>query len=357
MKLHCRLCGELMQKWGKTKQGKPRFFCLACKKTATLQRDDVEIRQTMRDMRAWLGGKESLTELAADAHVTRQALWKRFHQVMDVASREPVLPDLIKTRILIVDGTYIHGHTLCALIAVDENDKIYWKFAPYESYAAWVDFLSSFVEPDIIVMDGQKGLFAAARMLWPRVAIQRCQFHLVAFAIQYIGRKPKDEIGRDLMDILYALKDAKTKARANVWIESYRAWEEKYGTFLSAKGSDRKYARPRLRGARLIIRRALPYLFTFLDHPGAPNTTNLVEGWINGAMAEALRLHRGLRIHQKKALATIILSDLIRKKTKERSVAERLAYAARARRARAFRKKRPRNNIVNRSLARTMKLF
>ncbi len=276
---------------------------------------------------------------------------------MDLAAKEPDLPDLIKTRILIVDGTYIHGHTLCALIAVDENDKIYWKFAPYESYAAWCNFLSSFTEPDIIIMDGQKGLFAAARTLWPKASVQRCQFHLVAFAIQYIGRRPKEKIGQDLMDILYTLKDAKTHDLRDAWIRSYRQWEEKYEMFISAKDANRKYIRPRLRGARLIIRRALPFLFTFLDHPGSPNTTNLVEGWINGAMAEALRLHRGLRIHEKKTLATIILSDLIRNKTKEKSITEQLKYAARVRRARTFGKKKSRNNIVRPAIINTMKLF
>jgi hypothetical protein len=357
MKLHCRMCGTPMQKWGHTRQGKPRFFCPNCKKTATPQRDDVEIRQTVHEMKKWLGGKESLSHMAALSHVTRQALWKRFHPVMEAASIEPVIPDLIRTKVLIVDGTYIHGHTLCALIAVDEFDKIYWKFASYESCAVWMKFLSSFVEPEIIIMDGQKGLFLAAKTLWPRVAIQRCQFHLVAFAIQYIGRRPKEKVGQDLMDILYTLKDAKSKEGRDAWIYSYRRWEQKYEMLLSAKDSDKQFIRPRLRGARLIIRRALPYLFTFLDHPGSPNTTNLVEGWINGAMAEALRLHRGLRINEKKTLAAIILSDLIRKKTKDKSVMERLKYAARVRRARRFGKRKSRSNIVEPALVNTMKLF
>lgn len=303
MKLHCRICGEAMQKWGRTRQGKPRFFCTHCKKTATRQRDDVELRETINDLKEWLGGKENLSHIAEKSHVTRQALWRRFHHVMEIAAAERTMPNYIKTKILIVDGTYIHGRTLCALIAVDEVDKIYWRFVSHESYASWSQFLSSFVEPEIIIMDGQKGLFAAARMTWPKVPIQRCQFHLVAFAIQYIGRRPKERMGKELLDILYQLKQVKTPAVREAWIYSYRSWEQKYEISLSAKDSTRKYVHPRLRGARLIIRRALPYLFTFLQHPGAPNTTNLVEGWINGAIAEGVRLHRGVRIKEKTASA------------------------------------------------------
>jgi hypothetical protein len=166
-------------------------------------------------------------------------------------------------------------------------------------------------------MDGQKGLIATAKTLWPNVPIQRCQFHLVAFAMQHIGRRPTEKVGIDLMNILYSLKDAKTHDGRDTWIRLYKQWEIKYDHFLSAKDKSGHFLRPRLRSARLIIRRALPNLFVFLDHPGSPNTTNLVEGWINGAIAEMLRLHRGLRVHEKKALATSVLSNLKRKTPKK----------------------------------------
>ena len=50
------------------------------------------------------------------------------------------------------------------------------------------------------------------------------------------------------------------------------------------------------------------------DFPGCPNTTNLVEGWTNTAIAEGLRRHRGLRLSQKKILVSTILSHLTREK-------------------------------------------
>jgi hypothetical protein len=332
-----------MQRWGHSRQGKPRFFCPLCRKSATPERDDVERRNTETNLRGWLLGKESLSEIAADAHMTRQGLWKRFQPLIKGAGAEPSMPDMIKAKMLIVDGTYIHGHTLCALVAIDEHDKLYWKFVPYETYHGWLAFLSSFSQPDIIIMDGQKGLFRAAKTLWPRTSIQRCQFHLVAFAMQYIGRRPKEDAGKDLMAILYRLKEAKTFAGRDAWIKSYRTWERTYDHFLGAKDAQGKFFRPRLRSTRLIIRRALPNLFAYLDHPGSPNTTNLVEGWVNGAMAEALRLHRGLREHEKRALASTVFSNLKRKTTEGMSdeergrwIEERLKKAERARTARRF---------------------
>ncbi len=270
-------------------------------------------RNTARELALWLTGKATLSDLAVAKHKTRQALWKEFRPLFSNREVEPVFREEVKTNVLILDGTYVHGHTLCALVAIDEDRKIRWRFAPYESYKNWFRFLYDFAKPEIVVMDGQKGLFAAAKMLWPTVPIQRCQFHVIAFAVQYIGRRPRDDAGKELLQVLYTLKDAKTLNERDVWIASYRAWEHKYEKLLSQKNHSGRFVYPRHRSARLIIRRALPHLFTFLDHKGAPNTTNLVEGWVNGAVAEALRLHRGLRVHEKKFLVSAMLNKLNQK--------------------------------------------
>jgi len=289
-----------------------------------MMRKDVMQRHVTRQLVNWLGGKESLSDMSFRVHKTRQALWKEF-QPLFAHTIEPFIPNETKTRVLILDGTYIHGHTLCALIAIDENRKIYWKFAPWESYRVWLHFLYPFAKPEIVVMDGQKGLFAAARRLWPTVPIQRCQFHVIAFAIQYLGRRPKDAMGRELLAILYTLKEAKTPEARDRWIRAYKGWEQKYEKTLAMKNFGGRFVYPRQRSARLIIRRALPYIFTFLDHPGAPNTTNLVEGWVNSAIAEALRLHRGLRLHEKKTLVAVILAELRKQeKAKRADTAEKI---------------------------------
>ncbi len=309
-----------MQRWGHTPAGRIRFFCLACRKSEIWKRDDVAKRHLFHQLDSWLAGKESLKEIASRTHRTRQALWKEFHPLFD-STPDPVIPPRTKTRMLVLDATYIHGHSLCALIAIDENDKIFWRFAPYESYDVWYDFLSSFIQPHVVVMDGQKGLFAAAKTLWPTVRIQRCQFHVVSFAIQYLGRHPKEEAGQAILEILYKLKEARTFRDRDRWLLMYRVWEVQYKNVLSAKTESGHFQYPRLRSTRLIIRRALPNLFTYLSHRDTPNTTNLVEGWVNSAIAEALRLHRGLRLHEKKTLVTIILPHLRRQKPQKRKIA------------------------------------
>ena len=259
----------------------------------------------------WLGGKDSLTEIAAKYHRTRQTFWKNLRPLFAFPFEPSVPQEPIHT--LILDATYIHGNSLCALVAIDDKDRIYWRFAPYESFDAWYKFLKLFPKPTIVVMDGQKGLFLAARRLWGLVPIQRCQFHVISFASQYTGRRPKDEAARAILDVLYKLKDSKTPEGRDTWMILYRNWERKYQIELYERNAWGNFKHPRLRSVRYVIRKALPNLFTFLDHPGAPNTTNLVEGWVNSAVAEALRRHRGLNELEKKTLVSIVLSHLKRK--------------------------------------------
>jgi len=289
-----------------------RFFCPACRKSAAWQRPDIAERTLRHELDLWLGGKDSLSEIAAEHGISRQALSKKFYPFFYNAP-EPKIPKDREMNLLILDATYVHSRYLCALVAIDERDNIYWRFAPYESFASWYAFLKLFPTPKVVVMDGQKGLFATAKMLWPEAAIQRCQFHVISFALQYLGRHPKDEPGKVILDLLYRLKTVKTPEARDKWIMLYKIWEHQYAKPLNAKNEQGRFQNPRLRSVRYVMRRAIPNLFTCIDHPGTPNTTNLVEGWVNGAVAEALRRHRGVRYHEKRMLVSIILSHLSRK--------------------------------------------
>ncbi len=117
-----------------------------------------------------------------------------------------------------------------------------------------------------------------------------------------------------MADLLYALKTVRTQEAKKHWILLYKIWEKKYDyKVFRARSDNGKFVYQRLRSVRFVMRRAIPYLFTYIDHPGVPNTTNLVEGWVNSAIAEALRLHRGLRLNEKKMLVSVMLEKLARK--------------------------------------------
>lgn len=276
-----------------------------------MHRPDTHRRHDKDRLIAWLTGVESKTAIARRYGVTRRALSKEFRPFFRQNPNCPI-PEKFKTKLLIVDAKFIHGRELCALIAVTEDDRIFWQFATAECYGTWYGFLVRFSPPEVVVADGHKGMAQFVKRWWPHTAFQRCHFHMVSLVIHYLSRNPTEEAGQRILELLYRLKDIATHEEEARWLQFHFMWEKQYEKVFNLKNEAGGYAHRKLRSVRFIMRRALPDLFTYLDYPGVPNTTNLVEGWVNTALAEGLRRHRGLRLSQKKTLVSVILSNLSR---------------------------------------------
>lgn len=302
-----------MRRHGTTKAGIERYFCPVCKKASSIHREDARLRHDRDRLIAWLTGVESKNAVAKHYGITRRALSKEFRQFF-LENPNGMAPLGFKAKMLVVDAKFIHGNELCALIAVTENNEIFWQFADAECYGTWYACLARFSPPEVVVADGQKGVARFVKRYWPRTAFQRCHFHMVSLVIHYLSRNPKEEAGRDILELMHRLKSVKTHEDKDHWKLLHRIWEKQHERVFAEKNESGGYAHRKLRSVRFVVRNALPNLFTYLDYQECPNTTNLVEGWVNTAIAEGLRRHRGLRLRQKKTLVSIILSHLTREK-------------------------------------------
>lgn len=309
----CGVCGRRMQRHGVTKAGRERYFCSACRKAVVVDRGDTRLRHREERLVAWLTGVESKKAIAKRYGVTRQTLSNEFRPFFKKNANGMVPQGFIPKR-LIVDAKFIHGRVLCALIALTEEDRIFWQFAESECYRTWSLFLVGFSPPEVVVADGQKGMYHFVKKHWPNTAFQRCHFHMVLLVTKYPSRNPKEEAGQVILKLVHELKTVKSHADKSRWLMFHRIWEKQYLKALQEKNVSGGYAHRKLRSVRFVLRQALPNLFVYLDFPGCPNTTNLVEGWPNTAIAEGLRRHRGLRLSQKKILVSTILSHLAREK-------------------------------------------
>jgi hypothetical protein len=302
-----------MRRHGVTKAGTERYFCPVCRKATTIHRDDTRLRHEKNRLVEWLTGVDDKDAIAKKYGVTRRALSKEFRKFF-LENPDGTAPLGFAAKRLIVDAKFIHGSMLCALIAVTENDKIFWQFAEGENYGTWHACLVRFKPPEVIVADGQKGVAGFVKRYWPQTGFQRCHFHMVSLVIHYLSRNPQEEAGRGILELMYRLKAVKNHDDKKQWLMFHRTWEKRYEKVFAEKNESGQYAHRKLRSVRFIVRKALPNLFVYLDFPGCPNTTNLVEGWVNAALAEGLRRHRGLHFSQKKTLVSIILSHLTRQK-------------------------------------------
>lgn len=290
-----------------------RWRCAPCGLTGVRSRLDVQQRHELRRFVRWLTGKASLGEIAAAWKVTRQALSKRFRPYFRrEASWRP--PPHIRT--LILDGTYVHGRALVVLIALTDRGEACWQFSPQETAATWSTLLMRLPPPRTVVCDDQKGLLKVLQALWPLAAIQRCHFRVAKLARRHLTLRPRTAAGWEIKALIHALPRVRSLSAARVWRKAFLSWQRRHATLLAERsylsGGARIrwwYTHRNLRGVRSLVEGALPRLFTYLRYPGVPNTTNALEGGVNAGIAEMLRLHRGLRLHQKKTLVSVLLAE------------------------------------------------
>jgi len=169
-------------------------------------------------------------------------------------------------------------------------------------------------------------MLKAIKEVYPRVIIQRCQFHVLQRNKVLLTQNPETRPTIELNEIVKKIPKIQTREQLKLWLEDYLNWRSQYDEYLKEKTyyefdtefiyknftkGKRKwfYTHKRLRGAVYQIKKALPNLFCYLDNKNIPNTTNHVEGGINSQLKLLLRLHRGLPIEKRKYLVSNFLSQ------------------------------------------------
>lgn len=153
------------------------------------------------------------------------------------------------------------------------------------------------------VIDGMKGLPQALKP----VPVQMCQFHQMLIVRRYLTQDPEIEASRNLLELVNGM----TVTDKESFIGAFNEWYDKYRDVVNERVHDGRirrrtppYMRPRLRSAYLSVKRNIPLLWTFYDHPetGLPNTNNALEGLFSDLKTK-VRVHSGIsREHREKLL-------------------------------------------------------
>ena len=145
-----------------------------------------------------------------------------------------------------------------------------------------------------VVIDGMKGLPQALRT----IRVQMCQFHQMLILRRYITQDPDIEASAELLKLVNNI----TKMDKESFVGAFEEWYEKYKDIVNERVQDKRikhktppYMRPRLRSAYRNVRRNMPLLWTFYDHPetGPPNTNNALEGLFSDLKSK-VRVHSGI---------------------------------------------------------------
>ena len=153
-----------------------------------------------------------------------------------------------------------------------------------------------------IVIDGMKGLPQALKP----IPVQMCQFHQMLIVRRYLTQNPDIEASQELLNLINII--AKTDKES--FCGAFNEWYEKYRDVVNERVHDKRikritppYMRPKLRSAYLSIKRNMPLLWTFYDHPetGLPNTNNALEA-VFSDLKTKVRVHRGISRGNRKKL-------------------------------------------------------
>lgn len=220
---------------------------------------------------------------------------------------------------------YVHKHVMCKDVTIQmkttyrgrnfglmvirdalRGNVLWHKYVRHETIAQYVEGVDWLKSNGFriygIVIDVMKGLPQA---LSP-IRVQMCQFHQMLIVRRYLTQDPDLETSQELLNLVNII----TRTDKESFIGAFNDWYEKYKDVINERVHDKRikrvtppYMRPRLRSAYLSIRRNMPLLWTFYDHPetGLPNTNNGLEGLFSDLKTK-VRVHSGISKENRKKL-------------------------------------------------------
>ena len=270
------------------------YKCMACghqfRGKAYLSKEEL--------WKAYREQKQTIRELAARFDVSESTI-KRLLKDVSVEWKNPIGD---RRRVIInIDATYF-GRNAGVLVALDSQTgkPLYIKHIKHEHTSDYVEAVREIEKNgfliDGIIIDGMLSLFKE----FSSYKVQMCQYHMCAIIRRKITKNPKLEAGVELQGLMRTLKECK-KTEFSC---RFNMWKEKWKTFLNQRTVNSEtgktfYTHQRIRSAMLSIEFFLPWLFTFEDVEGMPNTNNKIEGMFTD-LKRNLNNHSGMSTQNRK---------------------------------------------------------
>lgn len=250
----------------------------------------------------YIEGKQTLLQLATKYNVSERTIrrdLKGLRFVHKIAKCKDVVIQL--------DTTYWGRNFGLMMIKDALRNKILWhRYVRNETIAQYMEGVYWLQSEGFkiygAVIDGMRGL---AQALYP-IPVQMCQFHQILITRRYLTQEPDLEASSELLELVKNI----TRMDKESFVGAFNEWYEKYKDVMNERVHDKRikrhtppYMRPRLRSAYLSLKRNIPLLWTFYDHPetGLPNTNNAIEGVFSDIKGK-LRVHRGISKENRKKL-------------------------------------------------------
>ena len=280
------------------RDGKQRYKCKECGRrfTGGIRRDKSQV------ITDYVDGKQTIMQLAAKYKVSERTIRRDLESMRFVRKKAKYKEVTVQ-----LDTTY-WGRKFGLMVIKDTlRNKVLWhKYVYNETINQYMEGISWLESQGFkiygAVIDGMRGL---AQALYP-IPVQICQFHQILITRRYLTQEPDLNASCELLSLVKNI----TQMDKESFIGAFNEWHDKYKDVLNERIHDKRikrhtppYMRPRLRSAYLSLKRNMPLLWTFYDHPetGLPNTNNAIEGLFSDIKSK-LRAHRGISKDNRKKL-------------------------------------------------------
>ena len=297
----CPKCGSLsIIRWG-TREGHQRYKCQDCGASFVKHKEGVRQSNRLVWFRKWVLGKQTVEDIANECGYSARHVHRWFDEYLDSSPSWTMNTSM--PIYLLIDGTY-YSDDHCLILYRAENLKrtIFYRFTTHEDQneiaADLISIRDLGYEVIGITTDGGDNIIRAVEYVFPDVPRQRCVVHVQRDCLASITQRPRSTEAKLFRNLVQDLSICRTINDKLWWLSMYYRWEEDYKEFVFQKGvisysHQEYYVHNDLRKAYIHLKRAIPNLFTYIDHPGVPKTTNALEAFF-GHIKDQIRSHRGL---------------------------------------------------------------
>ncbi len=245
--------------------------------------------------------------LREEMHLSNRSISRLFKKFL---SQAPQIPIKSKGLVhLLIDGTFL-PNGLCLILYYDHdiNYVQLYRTSNQEKFREIYQDLkvlkSLGVQVYSITCDGRKSILKAIAKVYPEAIIQRCVVHVKRQSRAYLSARPKLQASKDLLFISNQITAIKTQEQCSLWLLQLHNWYQIHKETLLEESinplrNNYWYTHKGLHQAYTHIINALPHLFSYLNDPEIPATTNRLEGFFKH-LKEKLLLHSGLRLEAKR---------------------------------------------------------
>ena len=297
----CPNCGSLnIIRWG-TREGHQRYKCQDCGASFVKHKEGVRQSNRLVWFRKWVLGKQTVEDIAHECGYSARHVHRWFDEYLDSSPSWTMNTSI--PIYLLIDGTY-YSDDHCLILYRAENLKrtIFYRFTTHEDQNEIAADLLSIRDLgyDVIgvTTDGGDNIIRAVEYVFPDVPRQRCVVHVQRDCLTSITQRPRSTEAKLFRNLVQDLSICRTVNDKLWWLNMYHNWEDDYKEFVFQKAvisysHQEYYVHNDLRKAYIHLKRAIPNLFTYIDYPGVPKTTNALEAFF-GHIKDQIRLHRGL---------------------------------------------------------------